>query len=170
MRKNREEQAIDKILRVLYRIERKIEYFLGTYSRYIGQAAEVLTQRIIEKTREDGLQVDDIFIPPLEIIDTNLRERDYEIDILAKDPDGNYWIIESTTYPILNPRQIEKFVNRVSRWIRDNKIQPFFILFAYGGIDHGLYLVLSNKLEKITKGFFILDKLTSEKFLAKIRG
>ncbi|MEX0568203.1 MAG: hypothetical protein Q6363_003465 [Candidatus Njordarchaeota archaeon] len=160
-------KKLDDISRTLKSLQRMLRYFLGTYSRYVGKAAEQLTASIIEKIKDlGGVKIDGDTIEPINIVSKNLRAKDYEIDLLGADKNNNIWIIETTTYPIFDEKIADKIYNRIKRWYDRNKQKPCFILFAYGGIDKGLYDMLKRKLNNICNKVIILDKIRSRKLLS----
>ncbi len=167
----KEDKKLNEILQTLRELHRMMKYFLGTYSRYVGRAAEQLTFLCINRIHKiGGLWIDNTYIPPIEILMRNVRDENFEIDLLGRDPEGNYWIIETTTYPIFDESIVNRIYRRVQRWYNKNKYKPSFILFAYGGIEHGLYDVLSNRLKKICEKVIILNKIQSRKLVEATQG
>lgn len=160
-------KRLDEISKMLKSLQRMLRYFLGTYSRYVGKAAERLTASVIEKIRElGGVDINGERIEPISIVSKNLKAKDYEIDLMGVDRNNNVWIIETTTYPIFDEKIADKIYNRVRKWYNRNKQKPCFILFAYGGIDKGIYDILRKKLHDICIKVIILDKIISRKLLS----
>ncbi len=170
-KENSVERKINAIFSSLRRIQKMLEYFLGTRSKYIGIAAEKLTETAIRDIyRRGGLKIGNKFLPPIKILDKNIKGKGYEIDLLGEDSEGCKWIIETTTYPIFSMRNAEKFCRRVERWIDENNETPCFLLVAYEGIEHSLYYLLEKHLSKLCKKVIILDKLESEQLLRSCVG
>lgn len=166
MSNNLVEKKLNAIFSTLRKIEKMLEYFLGVRSKYVGIAAEKITEAALnELSKGGGLQLGDEIIPPIKIIGRNIKGKNYEIDILGEDASSRKWIIEVTTYPIFTISHAEKFYRRVEKWLADNDERPCFLLIAYEGIDHGLYYFLKDRLSKFCEEVIILDKLRSEEFL-----
>ena len=137
----KKDEKLNEILRTLRELHKMMRYFLGTYSRYVGKAAERLTLLSIQRIYEiGGLRIDNLYIPPIKIIAENIQGENYEIDLLGQDDEGNFWLIETTTYPIFDESIINRIYRRIQKWCNENEYKPSFILFAYGGIEHG-YLI-----------------------------
>jgi len=160
------EKKLNTIFSSLRRIQKMLEYFLGVRSKYIGLAAEKLTEMAIEKIYSNGgLSIGNKFLPPIKILDRNIRGKGYEIDLLGIDNDGCKWIIETTTYPIFSAKNAEKFCRRVERWSQENGEKPCFLLVAYEGIEHSLYYTLEKKLSKLCRRVILLNKQEAEQLL-----
>jgi len=160
------QKQLNSIFRMLRDLRNMMKYFLGTYSNYVGKAAEQLTASIIAKINEmGGINLGGVHVGPIEILSRNLKGENYEIDLIGVDDEKNIWIVETTTYPIFDLTIANKIYRRIKRWYNKNKQSPCFILFAYGGIEKGIYAVLENELKKICKKVILLDKIQARSLL-----
>ncbi len=160
------QEKLNSIMRVLMDLRKMLQYYLGTYSRYIGKAAEQLTASVISKIgQRGGIEIDGIFIRPIKILSRNVKSDNYEIDLIGVDEENNIWIVETTTYPIFDEGLAHKIYRRINRWYSKNGQKPCFILFAYGGIERGISLRLEKDLKEICKQVIILDKIQSRALL-----
>jgi len=166
MRDRSIDKRLDDIYKMLKSLRKMMQYFLGTYSHYVGKAAEQLTAGIINRIWEmGGCSVGDKYVRPIRLVSRNVRGSNYEIDLIGMDEDGNVWIIETTTYPIFDMSLVDKICRRINRWIEANKKKPSFMLFAYGGIERGLSKILYDRLKSVCSEVIILDKIESRKLI-----